>query len=60
MLHQRLNLHFIGSVALLVVVGALGMLMAARPSLAQGNDDSWAPVTIVYTSDVKGHIDPCG
>ncbi len=33
---------------------------AARPSLAQGSDEAWAPVTIVFSSDVKGHIEPCG
>jgi hypothetical protein len=23
-------------------------------------DEDWAPLTILYTSDVKGKIDPCG
>lgn len=31
---------------------------AAPPADAQ--DDAWIPVTILYHSDVKGHIEPCG
>jgi hypothetical protein len=31
---------------------------AAPPAAAQ--DDAWIPVTILYHSDVKGHIEPCG
>ncbi len=44
----------------LVALGVLGMVVAARPSLAQGSDEAWSPVTVVYTSDIKGHIEPCG
>ena len=45
--------------ALLVMLG-LGLTTVSRPSLAQGNDESWAPVTVIYTSDIKGKIEPCG
>jgi hypothetical protein len=44
----------------LVAVGALGVFGSARPSLAQGDDDAWVPLTVVYTSDIKGKIEPCG
>ncbi len=44
----------------LLVLGVLGMVATARPSLAQGSDEAWSPVTVVYTSDIKGHIEPCG
>ena len=51
----------VGRLALaLLVLGAVGSLGAARPSLAQGADETWKPLTIVYTSDIKGKIEPCG
>jgi hypothetical protein len=43
----------------LIAAGALS-LGASRPSLAQGGDDSWTPLTVIYTSDIKGKIEPCG
>ena len=46
--------------AALVFMALLAGPTATRPSLAQGPDESWVPVTVVYTSDVKGHIEPCG
>jgi len=55
---MRLSRRFrggLGGVALVMVLMSTGAIPA------EGNDDeSWAPVTIVYTSDVKGHIEPCG
>jgi len=39
---------------------ALSLAASSRPSLAQGSDEVWTPVTVVYTSDIKGHIEPCG
>jgi hypothetical protein len=45
---------------ILLVLGILATAGTPRPSLAQGDDESWAPVTVVYTSDIKGHIEPCG
>jgi len=44
----------------LLVLGAVGVVGSARPSLAQGEDESWKPLTIVYTSDIKGKVEPCG
>jgi hypothetical protein len=53
--------HFAGRVALLLLMlGAVGALTSARPSLAQGADETWVPLTIVYSSDIKGKIEPCG
>ncbi len=48
--------------------GGLGLLLAALlivPSLlpvrvAHAADVNWKPVSLIYTSDVKGKIDPCG
>jgi hypothetical protein len=59
MLHLRW--HAAGRIALvLLVAGGIGAMGSARPSLAQGDDDAWVPLTIVYTSDIKGKIEPCG
>lgn len=46
--------------ALLVLAFGMLLLPDPRPALAQSADEAWAPVTIVYTSDIKGHIEPCG
>ena len=53
----KISLPTLAALALLV---GLGSLTAARPALAQGDDEAWVPVTIVFSSDVKGHIEPCG
>ena len=46
---------------LLLVMGAAGLFGSARPSLAQEDaDGAWLPLTIIYTSDIKGKIEPCG
>lgn len=34
--------------------------LAPGEAAAQGRDDPWLPVTILYLSDVKGLIEPCG
>lgn len=60
MRNTRRHWRGLGGLALLVVLLGLGALSSARPSLAQGSDEAWAPVTIVYSSDIKGHIEPCG
>jgi len=46
---------------MLLVAGVAGWLGSARPSLAQEDaDGTWLPLTIIYTSDIKGKIEPCG
>jgi hypothetical protein len=65
MRHSR-RIRRASSPAALVGPGLLTLLVCGsalvsfRPALAQSSDEAWAPVTIVYTSDVKGHIEPCG
>ncbi len=44
---------------LLLGLGLLAAMAPSHPGLAQG-DDALAQVTVVYTSDIKGHIEPCG
>jgi hypothetical protein len=46
----------------LLLVLALWMMAAAAPSLAQEKEAEadWKPVTLLYMSDVKGKIEPCG
>ena len=46
--------------ALLLVLGAMGVAGSGPPSPAPGADESWVPLTIVYSSDIKGKIEPCG
>ena len=46
---------------MLLAIGVLGVAAAPRPSLAQENaDGTWVPLTVIYTSDIKGKIEPCG
>jgi hypothetical protein len=32
----------------------------AGTGAARGEDPQWVPLTLLYTTDVKGKIDPCG
>ena len=50
-----------GRVVLLFVLALMLAAMAA-PALAQESesDADWLPVTLLYMSDVKGKIEPCG
>jgi hypothetical protein len=34
--------------------------VGTHPGAASGSDPDWVPLTLLYTSDVKGKIDPCG
>jgi hypothetical protein len=45
---------------MLVILAGFGGLGLADRAAAQGSGDDLVPVTIVYTTDVKGHIEPCG
>lgn len=48
---------------LLVVALALlaGGLLTEQPSAARAqNDGGWSPVTVLYLSDTRGKIEPCG
>ena len=51
--------------ALLTVLIALMMLAAsgtatAQPAADASEDGSWQPVTLLFMTDVKGKIEPCG
>lgn len=35
------------------------LLVAPYPAIAQDRE-AWLPVTILYNSDVKGYVEPCG
>ena len=60
MRHPRRIRRPLGAVAMLVILAGLGGLGLADQAAAQGSGDDLVPVTIVYTTDVKGHIEPCG
>ncbi|MDD5720181.1 MAG: hypothetical protein PHQ53_10895 [Candidatus Krumholzibacteria bacterium] len=56
---QRITAFSFGLLALLLALPLLPPLHAATAA-ARADDAPWRSVTIVYNSDVKGHIDPCG
>ncbi|MEZ4387355.1 MAG: hypothetical protein R3D98_07195 [Candidatus Krumholzibacteriia bacterium] len=62
MRHPRRIRRLLGVAATLVVLGGLAGLGSVRPAVAQPTSDpeSWVPVTIIFSSDIKGHIEPCG
>jgi len=60
MRHPRRTRGPLGIGATIVVLAGLGGLTPVHPAVAQGADEAVVPVTIVYTTDVKGHIEPCG
>ncbi len=47
-----------GLLALLFVLAAA--VPAIVPARAEAGENSWKGVTILYTSDIKGKIEPCG
>ena len=59
---QQYRRPLAGRLALvLLIAGTAGLLGSARPSLAQEDaDGTWLPLTVIYTSDIKGKIEPCG
>lgn len=45
-------------VMLALVVPAV--TLSTAPETAHSQDDGWQEVVVLYTSDIKGKIDPCG
>ncbi|HOX25815.1 MAG TPA: hypothetical protein PLU44_08665 [Candidatus Krumholzibacteria bacterium] len=41
-------------------LGTLGFVAGSLPGEVRAADESWAAVTVVFTSDIKGQIEPCG
>lgn len=60
MRHPRRTRRLLGVGATIVVLAGLGGFIPVHPAVAQGADEAVVPVTIIYTTDVKGHIEPCG
>ena len=48
-----------GRMVLLFIL-ALMLAATAAPAQEPDADADWKPVTVLYMSDVKGKIDPCG
>lgn len=46
----------------LVLIAGLAALTPGSIDRVQAQDqtDPWTSVTVIYTSDIKGHIEPCG
>ena len=49
----------VASLVALVFVLSLGVSVFA-PVEAQAADGAWKGVTLLYSSDIKGKIEPCG
>ena len=49
----------LGLLALVVVLGS-ALPVFAQAQDAQGKGGDWKNVTLLYTTDIKGKIDPCG
>lgn len=46
--------------ALALVLLAGGMLGKQTPASAQNDGGTWKPVSVIYLSDTRGKIEPCG
>ncbi len=46
--------------ALVAVLVAGAAVAAAAADRGQAAEENWAPVTVLYMTDVKGKIEPCG
>ncbi len=56
-------LRWLLSVAVLtLLVGGVAPLMLAEAARAEdgGQAKAWKDITLIYTTDIKGKIDPCG
>jgi hypothetical protein len=47
-------------IALVVVLAAVGLLVKQPAANAQNRGGGWNPVTVLYLSDTRGKIEPCG
>lgn len=45
-------------VALVLLAG--GLLIEPPTTASAQNDGGWSPVTVLYLSDTRGKIEPCG
>jgi hypothetical protein len=46
------------ALALVLLVG--GLVIKQPAASAQNEGGSWSPVTVLYLSDTRGKIEPCG
>lgn len=60
MQHIRRTLLLILCLAALGFGAGLISPTAPATAAAQGATDAWVPIAVLYTSDIKGHIEPCG
>jgi hypothetical protein len=49
------------ALALLIAVALAAPLAGVHPAPARSQEESaWQPISLIYLSDVKGKIEPCG
>jgi hypothetical protein len=56
--HRRATTGALLVLALVLLTG--GLLGKQSTANAQNADAAWAPVTVLYLSDTRGKIEPCG
>ncbi len=56
--HRRAMPGILIALALLLLAG--GLLGKQSPANAQNDGATWKPVTVLYLSDTRGKIEPCG
>jgi hypothetical protein len=54
------NARPVRTLLLLILLLALAAAVAAAQAQDQEELPDWMPVTVLYMSDVKGKIEPCG
>ena len=52
--------HPVRAMVLLLLAILLAMLLVPAATPAQDAETDWNPVTVIYQTDVKGKIEPCG
>lgn len=57
-LHPRFIWTILAALLALLVSGAVAA--AEAEDRAEAAQDDWAPVTVLYMTDVKGKVEPCG
>lgn len=54
---KRRGLAALATLGLVCVALALS---GSHPAAVRGQEEEWVPMTLIYHSDVKGKIEPCG
>ena len=59
-LQDRLNLRSLLVALVLAAIFTSVLPIPLGENIAWGQEESWKPVTLIYTSDIVGKVEPCG